>query len=115
MFSFFKKKPPVTEVEFSTNLDTKHVGPFLERVSQRIESGFGAPERKKVLAAMPAPTAEEGADFSFTVRFEGQDSVLKIAIMPDSPETVLLYLVSAPALHSMIDQEMDRFAEEVGI
>lgn len=115
MFSFFKKKPPATEVEFSTSLDTKQVGPFLERVSQLIESGFGAPERMKILAAMPAPTADEGADFSFPIRFGGQDSVLKIAIMPDSPETVLLYLVGAPALHSAIDQEMDRFAEEVGI
>lgn len=115
MCSLFKKKQPATEVEFSTNIDTKYVGPFLERVSRLMDSGFGADERMQVLSAMHASTSEKGSDFSFAVRHSGQDSVLKIAIVPDSSETVLLYLVSTPALNVAIDQEMDRFAEEIGI
>ena len=115
MFSFFKKKAPATEVEFSTNLDTKNVGPFLESVSRLIEAGFGDAERRQVLAQMSLVSSKEGVNASFPVRHGGRDSVLKIAIISDSIDTVLIYLVVDPSLHAAIDQEMDRFAEEAGI
>lgn len=118
MFSFFKKKPAAEpELELSANFNNRHVGPYLERVSRIIDSGFGDAERQQVLSTPydPATGAGAGAGFKFPVRHQGKDSTLQIAVVPESVSTVILCMGVHPTLHAVLDEEMTRFFAETDL
>jgi hypothetical protein len=113
MFSFFKKPEPLNEA--SMNFDAENVAPFLDRVSPLVESGFGPTEKEKVLDFLASLRIDEEKELSFSVRYAGTTSTLKVRIFLDDVGAPDLYFFACAPLSIAIQAEMERFADELGI
>jgi hypothetical protein len=113
MFSFFKKKEQLEE--FSVNFDSENVVPFLKRIIQYFESGFGEDEIRHVEAMMKAMATEDEKSLEFKVRANGVESKLVVAIFMDDNDAPDLYLYTNPATCAKIQSEYERYGEEIGI
>ena len=100
--------------ESSANFDLENIGPFLGRLSAFIESGFGANEIQKVCRAVDEMEHDEQREMEFPIRHGGTDSLLRVGIFMDDVDAPDLYFFSPPALALQIDEEIDRFFEELG-
>lgn len=100
--------------EASMNFDLSDVEPFLKRISPLVDSGFAESEIHQVqreLAKM-----EDGDDYEvggFDIVYQNKETSLIINAFIDSPEAVDLYIDTDPGLAEQIQQEMDKFAEEM--
>ena len=113
MLSFFKKSEPLNEA--SMNFDAENVAPFLERVSPLVESGFGVNEKKEVLALLASLQVDTEKELSFSIRYAGAKSTLKVRIFLDDVGAPDLYFFACPPLSVAIQAEMEKFADELGI
>lgn len=112
MFKFLKKKPTVDEVEFSVNIQLADVGPFLERVARRIESGFKAADVAKIISSARALRSGEATGGDYPISYDGRETVLKLGIVSDDALTVDLVLVTNASLNIEIEKEFDLFIGE---
>ena len=113
MFSFFKKPEPLNEA--SMNFDAENVAPFLDRVSPLVESGFGPTEKKKVLDLLASLKIDDERELSFSIRYSGKASTLKVRIFLDDVGAPDLYFFACPPLSIAIQAEMEKFADDLGI
>jgi len=113
MFSFFKKPEPLNEA--SMNFDAENVAPFLDRVSPLVEAGFGPTERKKVLDLLASLQLDDEKVLSFSIRYAGKPSTLKVGIFLDDIDAPDLYFFACAPLSVAIQAEMEKFADERGI
>lgn len=113
MFSFFKKGEPLNEA--SMNFDAENVGAFLERVTPLVDSGFGPREKGKVLDLLASLQIGDEKELSFSIRYLGEPSTLKIRIFMDDAGTPDLYFFVRAPLSIAIQAEMEKFADELEI
>jgi hypothetical protein len=113
MFSFFKK--PAQLKEASMNFDAETVGPFLDRVAPLIESGFGSPEKMQVLDLLASLQLDDEKELSFSIRYAGEKSTLKVGIFLDDFDAPDLCFLACEPLSAAIQAEMIKFADEMGI
>jgi hypothetical protein len=110
VFSFFKKPEPLNEA--SMNFDVENVGPFLERIYPLVESGFGPTEKKKVLDLIASLQIDDEKELSFSIRYSGKASTLKLRIFLDDVDSPDLYFFACAPLSIAIQSEMEKFADE---
>jgi len=99
--------------ESSSNFDLEHVRPFLERVSPLIESGFGLTEIEQVCQVVEAMEVDDEKELEFPIRYAGGDSHLRVGIFMDDEDAVDLYFFSKPELAIQIDDEMEKFFNQL--
>jgi hypothetical protein len=101
--------------EWSANFDAENVEPFLRRVSSLIESGFGDAEIKKATAFINSTGHDDEREMAFRVKYRGNDTDFRVRIFMDDIDSPDLYFFAPSALCDEIGQEMEKFAEELGI
>lgn len=97
------------------NLDVENVGPLLERVPALVDSGFGPAEIKKVLELLAALQIDDEKELSFPIRYAGAKSTLQVRIFLDDAGAADLYLFACQPLNVVIQAEMEKFADELGL
>ena len=101
--------------ETSGNFDLENVRPFLERLKPFIESGFSDKEMIQIQKSIESMDVDDEKDFEFLIKFKGQSSTLKIHVFMDDIESPDIAFFAVPELADKIDEEMQRFVEELGI
>jgi hypothetical protein len=106
-------KPKMQEA--SGNFDLENVQPFLKRLKPLIEFGFSDEEINQIQKSLESMEVDDEKDFEFQIKFKGQSSVLKIHVFMDDIESPDVAFFAVPELEDKIDEEMQRFFEELGI
>ncbi len=101
--------------EASMNFDLATLAPFLDRVSSLVESGFGEPEITRFMAEVSAMGVDAEKRWSYSVIHAGHPTPLQVAVFMDDIEAPDVAFFTSAALAEAIDQEMMKFAEELGI
>jgi len=97
------------------NFDAENVKPFLDRVTPLVESGFGASEKQQVLDLLASLQVDDEKGLSFAIRYAGKDTTLKVRIFLDDVDAPDVYLFACQPLSIIIQAEMEKFADELGI
>ena len=113
MFSLFKKKTQLQES--SMNFDMEHLERFLLRLVGLIPDGFGQAEVTKLMMMARAMAHDEERSHEFTIQIEGRQSPFKVRIFMDDIDSPDVYFFSPAGLATKIDEEMERFCEELGL
>ncbi len=106
-------KPKMNEA--SANFDLENVQPFLERLKPLIESGFSDKEILQLQKSVASMEVDEEKDFEFQIKYNGQSSALKIHVFMDDIESPDIAFFAVPELADKIDEEIQRFFEDLGI
>jgi len=93
-------------VETSANFDMDNVGPFMERVSGVIPSGFGPAEVAQVVALAQGMEVNDEQVLTFNITFAGQPIQLYINVFLDDVDAPDVYFFSTPALIKKIEEIM---------
>jgi hypothetical protein len=101
--------------EASANFDLENVQPFLERLKPLIESGFSDKEILQLQKSVASMEVDEEKDFEFQIKYNGQSSALKIHVFMDDIESPDIAFFAVPELADKIDEEIQRFFEDLGI
>lgn len=101
--------------ESSANFDIENVRPFLQRISQLIESGFNEPQIEQVFQLAEHMKIDEEKGFDFPIKYSGKSANLRVQIFMDDLNSPDIYFFSLPPLAAQIDSEMQRFFEELEI
>jgi len=101
--------------ESSSNFDIENVRPFLERVSRLIESGFGETEILQVCAVIDAMEHDEEKEREFPIGYAGIACHLRVGIFMDEVDTPDIHFFTTPELALQIDDEMEKFFDELEI
>jgi hypothetical protein len=102
-------------VESSMNFDLDNVKPFLHRVADLIQSGFGEPEIAQIIALAEGMEHDDEQELIFKIRHQGNAAELRVRIFMDDIAAPDLYFFSPPALAEKISAELVRFADEHGM
>lgn len=100
--------------EASMNFDLSDVDPFLARISPLVDSGFSENEIRQVQKEIEK--MEDGDDYEvgrFDIVYQNKETPFILTAFIDSPEAVDLYIDTDPELANEIQQEMEKFAEEM--
>ena len=113
MFSLFKNKPELQES--SMNFDMENLEPFLQRVASLISEGFGQAEVSQIVGNAQAMVIDQEKSQEFTIQFDGKQSPFGGTIVMDDIDAPDAYFFSPPDLAIKIDEQMDKFCEELDI
>ena len=94
-------------VESSINFDAEDVRPFLERVSQLIEQGFGHTEVDQVSEMVHGMECEDEKELGFPIVHSGSESFFAIRVFLDDTDAPDVYFFGPPKLAEQIDELMD--------
>src|SRR5262249_1713180 len=101
--------------ESSANFDLKNVRPFLERIEPLIESDFSDGEINQIQKAAEEMEVDEERDFSFPIKFNRSDTVLRVKVFLDDIASPDLYFFTDPRLAQEITKKMMKYFDELGI
>ncbi len=96
------------------NFDTSGVRPFLERLEDLLEDGFGDPEIQDVMEVIDTLAVDDETEVRYEVMFAGEDVPLRIRIYMDDIDSPDIAFVTSPDLADRIQEEMVEYAEELG-
>lgn len=106
-------KPKMQEA--SGNFDLENVQPFLKRLKPLIDTGFSDGEIDQIQKSLESMDVDDEIDFEFPIKVKGQSLVLKIHVFMDDIESPDIAFFAAPKLADKINEEMQRFFDELGI
>ena len=92
--------------ESSANFDSEEVGPFLARLKPLIELGFSDKEILQVQKTLESMKVDEEKDLEFPIRYQGEQTVLRIRIFMDDVNAPDLFFFTDPKLAEAIDAEI---------
>lgn len=101
--------------ESSMNFDMQNLQPFLLRVSHIVQAGFTESEIEIIMSSAKNMKVDQQNDFSFDITHNDKRAKLKISIFLDDIDAPDVYFYSCPELARKINNEMIKFAEELGI
>jgi hypothetical protein len=111
-----RKKDVSTDLqESSMNFDMKNLRPFLVRLSHIVQAGFSESEIETVISLAMKLKVDQQNDFTFDIKYNDKSTKLKISILLDDIDAPDVYFYSCPELANAINNEMVKFAEELGI
>jgi hypothetical protein len=121
MFTLFRKDshpspwmlPPVDAFCRGVNVDD--VKGFLQRVARHVDAGFGGAEIGRVTALLDAMQHDEERELSFSIRFDGDDSVFRIRVFMDDIDAPDICFLAPPSLTASIRDEFERYTRELGL
>lgn len=100
--------------EASMNFDLNDVEPFLKQISPLVDSGVAESEIYQVQEEIKK--MEDGDDYEvgrFDIVYQNKETPFILNAFIDSPEAVDLYIDTDPKLAEQIQEEMEKFAEEM--
>ena len=100
--------------EASMSFDTSAVRPFLERLEDLLEDGFGDPEMQDVMEVIDSLAVDDETEVRYDVHFAGEDVPLRIRIYMDGIDSPDIAFITAPDLADRIQEEMTEYQEEMG-
>jgi uncharacterized protein Smg (DUF494 family) len=100
--------------EASMNFDTSGVRPFLERLEDLLEDGFGDPEIQDVMEVIDSLAVDDETEVKYDITFAGEELPLRIRIYMEDIDSPAIAFVTAPDLADRIQEEMAEYAEELG-
>jgi hypothetical protein len=101
--------------EFSTDFDIEWVRPFLDRIQPFIDSGFGPPQIEVIQQVVATMRWDESTAFQFRIHYADKDALLMVNVYKEDVDTVTIWFYAPPTLCKQIEEEMMRFAEELGV
>jgi hypothetical protein len=101
--------------EFSTSFDLKNVRPFLERLRPIIASGFGGPQIDEVSKLASTLKHDQEQELKFTIQHRGIKTTLRIVVFMDDINSPDVFFFAPESLTARIQEEFEKFAEELGI
>jgi hypothetical protein len=107
--------PAMPLKEASTAFDLEHVGPFLDRVSSMVDSGFGAKERESLSQMVSEMKVDEERTREFTIQYHGHPTLLRIHVFMDDIKSPDVYFFTTPELADQIQREMVEFLDARGL
>jgi len=85
------------------------------RLSYIVQEGFSESEIETIMSSAKKLKVDQQNDFTFEVKHNDKTTKLKISIFLDDIDAPDVYFYSCPELASAINNEMVKFAEELGI
>ncbi len=100
--------------EASTAFDLGNLEPFLHRVSNLVDSGFGEPEISELMTEVSAMAVDTERKWRYTVIHAGQSTPLEVHVFMDDFEAPDVAFFTSKVLAEAISRKMDSFMEELG-
>ena len=107
--------PREAPAETGMNFDTKHLAPFLDRVSARLDHPIGAYDRNSLLRMVMTMPVGATRYALLPVIWRGRHVALRVEIFMDDVEAPDLGFRGPESLIDTIEIELRRFAAEKGI
>jgi hypothetical protein len=102
-------------VESSMNFDLENVRRFLGRIASLIDAGFGPSEINSVVSLAENMQHDDEKTLTFQIRYRGKLTPFRVGIFMDDVDSPDMYFFGPAGLAEQIDDEMERFCEELGI
>jgi hypothetical protein len=100
--------------EASMSFDTSAVKPFLQRLENLLEDGFGDPEIQDVMEVIDSLAVDDETEVRYDVTFAGEELPLRIRVYMNDIDSPDVGFITAPDLADRIQEEMAEYAEEMG-
>lgn len=101
--------------EASMNFDLDTLGPFLNRVSEQVDSGFGNEEIQALMAEVTGMEVDAEMQWNFTVVHRGDSTPLEVQVFMDDIEAPDVAFFTSASLAQEIEEEWAKYTEELGI
>ena len=116
LFVGCKKQDATSKLqESSMNFDIDTLQPFLERVANLIQEGFGEKEIANIMTSVKNMEPDEENNFNFEILYQQKKTPFIINVFMDDIDAPDVFFFSPADLANQIDNEMADFAEELGI
>ena len=100
--------------EASMGFDTSGVRPFLERLEDLLEDGFGDPEIQDLMEIIDSLAVDDETEVRYDVVFAGEGLPLRIKILMNDIDSPDITFSTHADLADRIQEEMHEYAEEIG-
>ena len=101
--------------EASMNFDLETVEPFLNRLVHIFDSGINAAKVKEMTEFTKATPVESQNNMDIEVVYKGKETLLKYGVFMDDIDAPDLYFFTSKELAEEIQNEMSKYADELGI